>query len=82
MQVSDEKPWHGKAAMCRTKNYKYVSRYYESDEFYDLILDPAEEFNQINNPEYAERVAEHKQIMLEWYIATCDIVPHKSDKRG
>jgi arylsulfatase A-like enzyme len=82
LQISDEKPWHGKAVMCRTKNYKYVSRYYENDEFYDLNNDPSEEFNQINNKEYATIIAEHKQILLEWYMATCDVVPRKPDKRG
>jgi len=81
LQISDEKPWHGKAVMCRTRNYKYVSRYYENDEFYDLTKDPSEQFNQIKNQEYAAKIAEHKQILLEWYMATCDVVPRKVDRR-
>jgi arylsulfatase A-like enzyme len=81
LQISDEKPWHGKAVMCRTKNFKYVARYYEQDEFYDLIDDPGEEINQNNNPAYAAQIAEHKQIMLDWFINTCDVVPKVTDKR-
>ena len=33
---------HSKAAMCRTKDYKYVRRLYETDELYDLKKDPGE----------------------------------------
>lgn len=82
LQVSDEKPWHGKAVMCRTAKYKYVARYYELDEFYDLQQDLGEEFNQINNSSYAAQIAEHRQLMLEWFIYSCDTVPHKIDQRG
>jgi len=80
-QVSDEKPWHGKGVMCRTKNFKYVSRSYEQDEFYDLNKDSGEQINQINNLQYREQIAEHKQLMLEWFIKTCDIVPRNTDSR-
>ena len=31
-----EGPEHGKAVMCRTRDYKYTHRLYESDELYDL----------------------------------------------
>ena len=82
LQISDEKPWHGKAVMCRTDKFKYVSRYYESDEFYDLTIDPGEQVNLIEDPTYADKVAEHKQIMLDWFIDTCDVVPKKLDSRG
>ncbi len=81
LQISDEKPWHGKAVMCRTDKAKYVSRYYELDEFYDLENDPEERVNQINNPQYRDAIAAHKQLMLEWFIATCDVVPRNTDLR-
>lgn len=81
LQGSDEKPWHGKAVMCRTKDFKYVSRSYEQDEFYDLCKDPSEQINQIDNLEYSKKIATHKQIMLEWFIKTCDVVPRNTDSR-
>ena len=37
---TSEGPEHTKAVMCRTKDYKYVRRLYESDELYDLRADP------------------------------------------
>lgn len=82
LQVNDEKPWHGKAVMCRTKNFKYVARLYEMDEFYDLSMDPGEQHNQINNPKYMNMIAEHKQMMMHWYMETCDVVPQKTDNRN
>ncbi len=82
LQISDEQPWHGKAVMCRTDKFKYVSRSYEKDEFYDLVTDPGEQANLINDPAYAIKIAEHKQLMLEWFINTCDVVPHTLDARG
>jgi hypothetical protein len=33
---TSEGPEHTKAVMCRTKDFKYVHRLYESDELYDL----------------------------------------------
>jgi len=81
LQNSDEKPWHTKAAMCRTKDYKYVRRHYEPDELYDLAADPAEVHNVIDDPAYREVVAELKDRMLSWYMATCDVVPYQPDQR-
>ena len=45
---------HTKATMCRNKNFKYIKRAYEKDEFYDLKQDPGEiknliDKNQINS---------------------------------
>ena len=82
LQISDEQPWHGKAVMCRTDKFKYVSRSYEKDEFYDLVTDPGEQVNLIDDPAYAIKIAEHKQLMLEWFINTCDVVPYTLDARG
>ena len=78
---SNEKPWNGKAVMCRTKEYKYVARYYERDEFYDLTSDPGEQVNQIDNQAYAEAITAHKQLMLDWFIKSCDVVPYQMDSR-
>ena len=51
---SSEGPEHTKAVMCRTQTHKYVRRLYEKDELYDLVNDPQELRNQIDNPTYAK----------------------------
>lgn len=81
LQQRDDKPWHGKAAMCRTQRHKYVFRLYEKDELYDLEKDPAEQNNEIDNPHYAETAAALRYRILEWYTETCDTVPRIPDKR-
>ena len=72
---------HTKATMCRSRNYKYVRRLYESDELYDLRRDPSELHNLIDEPTYADVLAQLRDRMLEWYQTTCDVVPHKVDMR-
>ncbi len=72
---------HTKATMCRTKNFKYIKRLYENDEFYDLTKDKEERINLIENSEYKNEIAMHKEYLLEWYQETCDIVPLKKDSR-
>jgi len=81
LQMNDDRVYHTKATMCRTKRYKYIKRLYEGDEFYDLINDPDEVHNVITDPEYMERIQEHKELMLDWYMRTCDVVPRDTDKR-
>lgn len=72
---------HSKATMCRTRDFKYVRRLYESDELYDLRRDPGELENRIDDPAYAGVVTELRERMLTWYQTTCDVVPHKTDVR-
>lgn len=81
LQTSDEHPWHTKAAMCRTKEYKYTRRHYESDELYDLTKDPMEMHNVVDDPAYASVLNELRERMLRWYMETCDAVPMQGDKR-
>ncbi|MCC7408790.1 MAG: sulfatase-like hydrolase/transferase [Phycisphaeraceae bacterium] len=80
MQYSDG-PEHSKATMCRTRDFKYVRRLYESDELYDLAKDPGEEKNVIDDPAYARVLGELKQRMLTFYQETCDVVPFDLDMR-
>jgi len=80
-QVRDDGPFHTKAAMCRTEDFKYVKRYYESDELYDLKTDPRELNNLINDKSYQAVLLELKERMLDWYISTCDVVPWDFDAR-
>ncbi|MCY3780478.1 MAG: sulfatase-like hydrolase/transferase [Chloroflexi bacterium] len=72
---------HSKATMCRTHDYKYVRRLYETDELYDLKNDPGELENRIDDPAYAGTLAELRERMLTWYQNTCDVVPYKTDVR-
>jgi arylsulfatase A-like enzyme len=80
LQVS-EGPEHTKAVMCRTKEFKYVRRLYESDELYDLRADPGELHNRIDDPALAEVLAGLKERLLTFYLETGDVVPHDTDRR-
>ncbi|MHA1453094.1 MAG: sulfatase-like hydrolase/transferase [Promethearchaeota archaeon] len=72
---------HTKATMIRTDRYKYVRRYYETDELYDLKEDPQEIHNRIGYPEMKDILQDLRNRMLEYYQATCDTVPHKENDR-
>ncbi len=72
---------HSKATMCRSRDYKYVRRLYETDELYDLREDPGELHNLIDDPAYAGVLAELREHMLTWYQRTCDVVPYQTDVR-
>ncbi len=82
LQCQDEVMYHTKAAMVRTRDYKYVRRFYEVDELYDLNADPGETDNRIDDPALADVLAKLKERMLTWYQQTCDVVPHDTDERN
>lgn len=77
----NEGPEHTKAVMIRTKEYKYVKRLYEKDEFYDLIHDPKELYNRIDDPHMQKFIYPLKERLLRFYLETGDVVPHLTDKR-
>ena len=79
---SQEGPEHTKAVMCRTSEFKYVRRLYESDELYDLCADPGEQHNRIDDPSLAGVLAELKERLLTFYLETADVVPHDIDHRS
>ncbi len=81
LQTTDEGPYHTKAAMCRTQDFKYVRRHYESDELYDLRTDPGETRNVVDDPAYADVLHQLRERLLAWYMETADVVPHESDRR-
>ena len=81
LQTTDDKPYHSKATMCRTKEFKYVYRLYEKDELYDLINDPGELNNIIDDSNSTDILIKLKERMLTWYVETCDVVPHEVDRR-
>jgi arylsulfatase A-like enzyme len=76
-----EGPEHSKAVMCRSHDFKYVRRLYESDELYDLRDDPSELDNRIDDPALAGVLAELKDRLLSFYLETGDVVPHDTDRR-
>jgi arylsulfatase A-like enzyme len=77
----EEGPEHTKAVMCRTKQLKYVRRFYESDELYDLRSDPSEQHNRIDDPSLSGELAALKERLLDFYIETSDVVPHDPNRR-
>ena len=79
---TSEGPEHTKAVMCRTTEWKYVRRLYETDELYDLRADPQELYNRIDDPSAAGVLAQLKERLLTFYLETCDAVPREVDRRG
>lgn len=77
----EEGPEHGKAVMCRTRDYKYVYRLYEDDELYDLTTDPKALHNRINDPALRDIQAEMLARTLRFMVETADAVPHTPDRR-
>jgi len=74
-------PEHSKAVMCRTRDWKYVRRLYESDELYDLRSDPQERHNRIHDPGLAEVRSQLKERLLTFFLETGDAVPLEADQR-
>ena len=74
-------PEHTKAVMCRTREFKYVRRLYESDELYDLRCDPQEQHNRIADPHLADVLLALKERLLTFYEETSDVVPQRPDRR-
>ena len=81
LQEIDDKPYHGKAATCRTRDFKYVRRLYETDELYDLTNDPGETRNLINDPSHFSIASQLRERIVTWYMETCDVVPFDTDQR-
>ena len=78
---SSKGPEHSKAVMCRTQTHKYIRRLYEQDELYDLVKDPHELNNQIDNPAYSSILKSLKEKLLTFYLETSDVVKHETDRR-
>ena len=74
-------PEHTKAVMCRTQTHKYVRRLYEKDELYDLVEDPDELHNVIDQPAYSQVLAHLKDRLLTFFLETGDVVKHQTDQR-
>lgn len=77
-QLDDEA--HAKGTMIRDRAYKYIHRTNGAHELYDLKADPLEEHN-IYSAAYAELILGYRSKLLDWYQATCDVVPRSYDSR-
>lgn len=59
---------YGPVRMIRSRNYKYVHRYpFGYHEFYDLLEDPNEEVNLIDDKNYANKILSMRRNMEEWF---------------
>ena len=60
---------YGPVRMIRTKQYKYVHRYpYGPHEFYDLVNDPNEHINLINDNNKKEILTSLRAMLQDWFI--------------
>jgi len=73
---------HGKAVMIRSKEWKYVRRLYDTDELYDLVNDPDETKNLIDDPSTGEVRSQLVEALATWYLETSDVVPWRWDLRS
>jgi arylsulfatase A-like enzyme len=71
----------GKVVTIRTERWTYVYRLYEANELYDRVEDPRELTNLAARPEHAETEAGLRARLLEWMLATSDVIPWEADPR-
>jgi arylsulfatase A-like enzyme len=68
--VCDE---YGPVRMIRSREWKYVHRYpYGPHEFYDLVKDPDEDHNLIDDQGYQSHIREMKAELDQWFIHYAD----------
>jgi choline-sulfatase len=64
---------YGRTRMIRTKDWKYVQRYTEGpNELYDLVNDPDERQNLIDDSTQTKRINEMKHTMEDWFAKHVD----------
>jgi arylsulfatase A-like enzyme len=71
----------GRAIAIRTEGWTYVRRLYEEDELYDHVNDPRELVNLIAKPEHEARVRELRDRVLDWLLASADVIRWDADPR-
>lgn len=81
MKAQSDDEAHAKGAMLRNDRYKYICRITGEDEMYDLIADPQETTNRINDPALQAVLAEMRIQLMRWMLATADVVPLTEDAR-
>lgn len=71
------------AVACRTARHKFVARPYSGHhELYDLVADPGETRNLAGLPACREVQAALERRLLEHFLRTADVLPHRRDPRG
>jgi arylsulfatase A-like enzyme len=64
---------YGNTRMVRTSEAKYVRRYpHGPDELWDLVEDPYERYNLIDDPGQEARIAEMEQMLEDWFARYVD----------
>jgi arylsulfatase A-like enzyme len=71
----------GKVVAARTPRWTYVHRLYEPPELYDRAADPGELRNLAGDPAHAAVEQGLRDRILEWLLATADVVPFEPDPR-
>ncbi|MDX2381698.1 MAG: sulfatase-like hydrolase/transferase [Acidimicrobiia bacterium] len=71
----------GKATSARDRRFTYVHRLYEGPELYDRSEDPGETVNLAGSDEHAVTEDRLRTSLLDWSLATSDVIPWQSDSR-
>ncbi|MFX0177181.1 MAG: sulfatase-like hydrolase/transferase [Candidatus Hodarchaeota archaeon] len=61
-----------RSAMIRTESWKLIIRDTGKEELYNLVHDPSEVRNLIDDKSYKRMKAELKELLLRWYLRTSD----------
>lgn len=72
---------HEKGTMIFDGRYKYVHRPSGQDELYDMSSEQGERVNLFPNLDHQHRVQQLRELLLDWYQQTCDVVPRSYDSR-
>jgi arylsulfatase A-like enzyme len=71
----------GKVVSMRTRDWTYVHRLYEGNELYDRKSDPRELCNRSGDAELESVERELRDKLLDWMLATSDVIPWDADPR-
>ena len=65
----------------RTPRERYMFRFNDTDEYYDLEKDPHENVNVAAHPEYADRVKASREILLKELRADTPVLAQAVEER-
>jgi choline-sulfatase len=71
-----------RSIMVRSSAYKLIRRTKDISELYDMKKDPTESVNLIDDPAYSDVQAKLNENLLQWMIATSDVLPYDRDHRS
>ncbi len=80
-QQGNEPESVARATMIRTQTHKLIKRTYGEHELYDLVKDPQELHNYYGVAQYQGVQQALETRLLDWLIATSDVVPFEEDCR-